>query len=155
MQNCGKHCFYWTCHIFTSLTQHALNQVEPHKLFSLCFLLFFSYSLVLLVALLSHFADWLLFLQVTMFLCCATILAIIQYCNFCQLSFWMRSVLATATGVALLLLLYSPLNRYRWALVICTHTSIPNEKIQNTHVRQQIDIKEGPVSTCQDFNVYI
>ncbi|XP_049900153.1 adenylate cyclase type 9 isoform X4 [Epinephelus moara] len=50
-------------------------------------------------------------LQVTMFLCCATILAIIQYCNFCQLSFWMRSVLATATGVALLLLLYSPLHR--------------------------------------------
>ncbi|XP_061577324.1 adenylate cyclase type 9 [Cololabis saira] len=48
-------------------------------------------------------------LQVTMFLCCATILAIIQYCNFCQLSFWMRSVLATTTGVALLLLLYSPL----------------------------------------------
>ncbi|XP_035516893.1 adenylate cyclase type 9 isoform X2 [Morone saxatilis] len=47
-------------------------------------------------------------LQVTMFLCCATILAIIQYCNFCQLSFWMRSVLATVTGVALLLLLYSP-----------------------------------------------
>ncbi|XP_029353241.1 adenylate cyclase type 9 isoform X2 [Echeneis naucrates] len=50
-------------------------------------------------------------LQVTMFLCCATILAIIQYCNFCQLSFWMRSVLATATGVALLLMLYSPLHR--------------------------------------------
>uniref|UniRef100_UPI0037E95E3C adenylate cyclase type 9 n=1 Tax=Semicossyphus pulcher TaxID=241346 RepID=UPI0037E95E3C len=49
-------------------------------------------------------------LQVTMFLCCATILAIIQYCNFCQLSFWMRSVLATATGVALLLLLYRPLH---------------------------------------------
>ncbi|KAK2815885.1 hypothetical protein Q5P01_026352 [Channa striata] len=50
-------------------------------------------------------------LQVTMFLCCATILAIIQYCNFCQLSFWMRSVLATATGIALLLLLFSPLHR--------------------------------------------
>ncbi|KAM3624231.1 uncharacterized protein V6R79_020834 [Siganus canaliculatus] len=49
-------------------------------------------------------------LQVTMFLCCATILAIIQYCNFCQLSFWMRSVLATATGVALLLLLFCPLH---------------------------------------------
>lgn len=49
-------------------------------------------------------------LQVTMFLCCATILAIIQYCNFCQLSFWMRSILATVTGVALLLLLYSPLH---------------------------------------------
>ncbi|XP_041640209.1 adenylate cyclase type 9 [Cheilinus undulatus] len=49
-------------------------------------------------------------LQVTMFLCCATILAIIQYCNFIQLSFWMRSVLATATGVALLLMLYSSLH---------------------------------------------
>uniref|UniRef100_A0A3Q4G9Q4 adenylate cyclase n=1 Tax=Neolamprologus brichardi TaxID=32507 RepID=A0A3Q4G9Q4_NEOBR len=43
--------------------------------------------------------------RVTAFLCCATILAIIQFCNFCQLSFWMRSILATATGVALLLLL--------------------------------------------------
>lgn len=61
----------------------------------------------------SHFNDSPRCLQVTMFLCCATILAIIQYCNFCQLSFWMRSVLATATGVVLLLLLYSPLHRYR------------------------------------------
>uniref|UniRef100_A0A3Q1I8V5 adenylate cyclase n=1 Tax=Anabas testudineus TaxID=64144 RepID=A0A3Q1I8V5_ANATE len=58
-------------------------------------------------------------IPVTMLLCCATILAIIQYCNFCQLSFWMRSVLATATGIALLLLLYSPLHRYQGALVIC------------------------------------
>ncbi|XP_032418528.1 adenylate cyclase type 9 [Xiphophorus hellerii] len=49
-------------------------------------------------------------LQVTMFLCCATILAIIQYCNFCQLSFWMRSVFATITGLALLLMLYSPVH---------------------------------------------
>ncbi|XP_056135837.1 adenylate cyclase type 9-like [Lampris incognitus] len=50
-------------------------------------------------------------LQVTMFLCCATILAIIQFCHFCQLSFWMRSALATVTGATLLLLLYSPLHR--------------------------------------------
>ncbi|XP_028978155.2 adenylate cyclase type 9 isoform X2 [Esox lucius] len=50
-------------------------------------------------------------IQVTMFLCCAVTIAIIQYCNFCQLSFWMRSALATAAGVALLVLLYSPLNR--------------------------------------------
>ena len=49
--------------------------------------------------------------KVTKFLCCATIIAIIQYCNFCQLSFWMRSVLATAAGAALLLLLSSPLYR--------------------------------------------
>ncbi|XP_008336045.2 adenylate cyclase type 9-like [Cynoglossus semilaevis] len=52
-------------------------------------------------------------LQVTMFLCCATILAIIQYCNFCQLSFWMRSVLATVTGVTLLVLVYIPLHKNR------------------------------------------
>ncbi|XP_030638720.1 adenylate cyclase type 9 [Chanos chanos] len=51
-------------------------------------------------------------LQSTVFLCCAVIIAIIQYCNFCQLSFWMRSVLATAAGVSLLALLYSPLSRY-------------------------------------------
>ncbi|XP_047434587.1 adenylate cyclase type 9 isoform X2 [Mugil cephalus] len=64
------------------------------------------------ISVLSHLTHSIhLPLQVTMFLCCATILAIIQYCNFCQLSFWMRSVLATATGVALLLLLYSPLHR--------------------------------------------
>ncbi|XP_068448377.1 adenylate cyclase type 9 isoform X2 [Clinocottus analis] len=64
------------------------------------------------ISVLSHLTSCVhLPLQVTMFLCCATILAIIQYCNFCQLSFWMRSVLATATGVALLLLLYSPLHR--------------------------------------------
>lgn len=63
------------------------------------------------VSVLSHFSCSLhLPLQVTMFLCCATILAIIQYCNFCQLSFWMRSVLATVTGVALLLLLYSSMH---------------------------------------------
>lgn len=62
-----------------------------------------------------------LFLQVTMLLCCATILAIIQYCNFCQLSFWMRSVLATATGVILLLVLYSPLHRYRSAHPYYSH----------------------------------
>ncbi|KAM9769892.1 adenylate cyclase type 9 [Menidia menidia] len=61
------------------------------------------------ISVLSHLVSSVhLPLQVTMFLCCATILAIIQYCNFCQLSFWMRSILATATGVALLLLLYSP-----------------------------------------------
>ncbi|CAG06080.1 unnamed protein product, partial [Tetraodon nigroviridis] len=63
------------------------------------------------ISVLSHLSCSVHPLQVTMFLCCATILAIIQYCNFCQLSFWMRSVLATATGVILLLVLYSPLHR--------------------------------------------
>ncbi|KAI5088897.1 adenylate cyclase type 9 [Silurus meridionalis] len=52
-------------------------------------------------------------IQVTMFMCSAIIIAIIQYCNFCQLSFWMRSVLATATGVSLLAVLYSAPTRPR------------------------------------------
>lgn len=60
------------------------------------------------ISVLSHFTcSCHLPIQVILFLCCATILAIIQYCNFCQLSFWMRSVLATVTGVSLPLLLYS------------------------------------------------
>ncbi|XP_034047253.1 adenylate cyclase type 9-like [Thalassophryne amazonica] len=42
-----------------------------------------------------------------MFLCCAVIIAIIQYCNFCQLSYWMRSTLATLVGLTLLALLFS------------------------------------------------
>ncbi|XP_037331874.2 adenylate cyclase type 9-like [Pungitius pungitius] len=46
-------------------------------------------------------------LQFTMFICCAVIVAIIQYCNFCQLSYWMRSVLATMVGLALLVLLFN------------------------------------------------
>ncbi|KAJ8246211.1 hypothetical protein GJAV_G00265070 [Gymnothorax javanicus] len=47
--------------------------------------------------------------QFTMFICCAVIIALIQYSCFCQLSSWMRSVLATVAGVALVVLLYSPL----------------------------------------------
>uniref|UniRef100_A0A3Q2T7E0 adenylate cyclase n=1 Tax=Fundulus heteroclitus TaxID=8078 RepID=A0A3Q2T7E0_FUNHE len=61
------------------------------------------------VSVLSHVSVHLP-LQVKMFLSCATILAIIQYCNFCQLSFWMRSVFATTTGLCLLLMLYSPVH---------------------------------------------
>ncbi|XP_015215426.2 adenylate cyclase type 9 [Lepisosteus oculatus] len=48
-------------------------------------------------------------LQFTMFICCAVIITIIQYCNFCQLSFWMRSSFATAVGAVLLAVLYTPL----------------------------------------------
>ncbi|KAM6957239.1 adenylate cyclase type 9 [Aplochiton taeniatus] len=47
-------------------------------------------------------------IQFTMFTCCAGIIAIIQYCNFCQLSCWMRSTMATVVGLLLLLLLFSP-----------------------------------------------
>ncbi|XP_075936660.1 adenylate cyclase type 9 [Anarhichas minor] len=59
------------------------------------------------VAVFSHVAcDMHLSIQFTMFICCAVIIAIIQYCNFCQLSYWMRSVLATLVGLALLTLLF-------------------------------------------------
>nr|XP_061805596.1 adenylate cyclase type 9-like [Nerophis lumbriciformis] len=44
-------------------------------------------------------------IQFTMFICCAVIIAIIQFCNSCQLSYWMRSSLATLVGLALLSLL--------------------------------------------------
>nr|XP_009297443.1 adenylate cyclase type 9-like [Danio rerio]XP_021328567.1 adenylate cyclase type 9-like [Danio rerio] len=47
-------------------------------------------------------------IQFTMFTCCAVIIAIIQYCNFCQLSFWMRSSLATLAGLTFLSVLWSP-----------------------------------------------
>uniref|UniRef100_A0A3Q1KGR2 adenylate cyclase n=1 Tax=Anabas testudineus TaxID=64144 RepID=A0A3Q1KGR2_ANATE len=60
------------------------------------------------VAVFSHVTcDMHLSIQFTMFICCAVIIAIIQYCNFCQLSYWMRSVLATLVGLALLALLFS------------------------------------------------
>ncbi|XP_024115571.1 adenylate cyclase type 9 isoform X2 [Oryzias melastigma] len=68
------------------------------------------------ISVLSHLTTSRLPFQVTMFLCCAAILAIIQYCNFCQLSFWMRSVLATTTGVTLLLLLYKTVHRLNTSL---------------------------------------
>ncbi|XP_063791093.1 adenylate cyclase type 9 [Pseudophryne corroboree] len=45
----------------------------------------------------------------TMFLCSALVIPMVQYCNFCQLSSWLRSSLATLAGAALLILLYLPL----------------------------------------------
>uniref|UniRef100_A0A8C4ZUF9 adenylate cyclase n=1 Tax=Gadus morhua TaxID=8049 RepID=A0A8C4ZUF9_GADMO len=47
-------------------------------------------------------------IQFTMFTCCAVIIAIIQYCNFCHLSYWMRSALATLVGSALVALHATP-----------------------------------------------
>uniref|UniRef100_H2LWC3 adenylate cyclase n=1 Tax=Oryzias latipes TaxID=8090 RepID=H2LWC3_ORYLA len=41
------------------------------------------------------------------FICCAIIIAIIQYCNFCQLCYWMRSTIATLVGLAMVTLLFS------------------------------------------------
>lgn len=45
--------------------------------------------------------------QSTVFTGSAVLTAVVQYCNFCQLSSWMRSSLATVVGAGpLLLLLY-------------------------------------------------
>ncbi|KAE8579111.1 hypothetical protein XENTR_v10023911 [Xenopus tropicalis] len=45
----------------------------------------------------------------TMFLCSALLIPMVQYCNFCQLSSWLRSSLATIAGATMLTLLYLPL----------------------------------------------
>uniref|UniRef100_H3DRB5 adenylate cyclase n=1 Tax=Tetraodon nigroviridis TaxID=99883 RepID=H3DRB5_TETNG len=59
------------------------------------------------VAVLSHITcEIQLSIEFTMFICCAVIIVIIQYCNFCQLSYWMRSTLATLVGLALLAFLF-------------------------------------------------
>lgn len=54
-------------------------------------------------------ADFYNKIRYTMFLCSALLIPLVQYCNFCQLSSWLRSSLATVTGAALLILLYVPL----------------------------------------------
>ncbi|KAJ7411354.1 adenylate cyclase type 9 [Willisornis vidua] len=70
---------------------------------------FFGAILVSLPALavFSHFtSDFETNIHYTMFMCCAILITIVQYCNFCQLSSWMRSLLATVVGAVLLLLLH-------------------------------------------------
>ncbi|XP_069066552.1 adenylate cyclase type 9 isoform X1 [Pleurodeles waltl] len=62
------------------------------------------------LAVFSHFTyEFETNMNYAMFLCSAILITIIQYCNFCQLSSWMRSSLATIVGVVLLILLYVPL----------------------------------------------
>uniref|UniRef100_A0A8D0LAZ3 Adenylate cyclase type 9 n=1 Tax=Sphenodon punctatus TaxID=8508 RepID=A0A8D0LAZ3_SPHPU len=59
------------------------------------------------LAVFSHFTfDFESNIHYTMFMCCAILITIVQYCNFCQLSSWMRSSLATIFGAVLLILLY-------------------------------------------------
>ncbi|XP_007937769.1 adenylate cyclase type 9 [Orycteropus afer afer] len=45
-------------------------------------------------------------IQFTTLVCSAILITVVQYCNFCQLSSWMRSSLATLVGAGPLLLLY-------------------------------------------------
>ncbi|TNN68878.1 Adenylate cyclase type 9 [Liparis tanakae] len=81
------------------------------------------------VAVFAHVAcDMRLSIQFTMFICCAVIIAIIQFCNFCQLSYWMRSVLATLVGLALLASLFSSpcggaKSRFFWSEILSNSSS--------------------------------
>lgn len=50
-------------------------------------------------------------INVTVFTGSAVLVAVVHYCNFCQLSSWMRSSLATIVGAGLLLLLYISLDQ--------------------------------------------
>ncbi|XP_063171105.1 adenylate cyclase type 9 [Candoia aspera] len=62
------------------------------------------------LAVFSHFtSEFETNIYSTMFMCSSVLITIVQYCNFCQLSSWMRSSLATLVGGVLLLLLYVPL----------------------------------------------
>ncbi|XP_069761465.1 adenylate cyclase type 9 isoform X1 [Narcine bancroftii] len=59
------------------------------------------------VAVFSHFTcEFKANVNVTLFSCCAMIITFIHYCNFCQLSSWMRFSLAAIVGALLLILLY-------------------------------------------------
>ncbi|XP_048349809.1 adenylate cyclase type 9 isoform X2 [Sphaerodactylus townsendi] len=59
------------------------------------------------IAVFSHFtSEFRNNIYCTMFMCSAILITIVQYCNFCQLSSWMRSSLATLVGGILLILLY-------------------------------------------------
>nr|XP_033819908.1 adenylate cyclase type 9 isoform X2 [Geotrypetes seraphini] len=76
------------------------------------------------IAVFSHFtSEFETKINYTMFLCSALLITIIQYCNFCQLSSWMRSSLATIVGIVLLILLYIP-----W----CTDSSVETPQLDPT-----------------------
>nr|XP_006130671.1 adenylate cyclase type 9 isoform X1 [Pelodiscus sinensis] len=83
------------------------------------------------LAVFSHFtSDFETNMHYTMFMCCAILITIVQYCNFCQLSSWMRSLLATIVGAVLLILLY---------ISLCPDSSIETshlESIQNFSSRK-------------------
>ncbi|XP_072527079.1 adenylate cyclase type 9 [Salminus brasiliensis] len=91
-------------------------------------------------------------IQVMMFLCSAIIIAIIQYCNFCQLSFWMRSVLATATGLSLIVVLFSAPARTSDLLSSSANASFPltgNNTSLDGDWTSTVD--PAPVSTALDL----
>ncbi|XP_023666351.2 adenylate cyclase type 9 [Paramormyrops kingsleyae] len=86
-------------------------------------------------------------IQFTMFMCCAVIIAIIQYCNFCQLSFWMRSILATMVGVALLVVIYNPLCRIESSSLSSRSLDWFSDQL---NVSKALDLPAEPAQRPQD-----
>lgn len=97
--------------------------------------------------------DMHLSMQFTMFICYAVIIAIIHYCNFCQLSYWMRSSLATLIGLALLGLLFmSPCRDARFESAIGYNESNSTLVMsdQSGEAPKQLDFVLGP-EACVAF----
>ncbi|XP_053220053.1 adenylate cyclase type 9 [Podarcis raffonei] len=88
------------------------------------------------VAVFSHFSlEFETNIYYTMFMCSAILITIVQYCNFCQLSSWMRSSLATLVGGVLLVLLWVPL---------CPDSSVEESYIES--------VKNFSFSSMEIFN---
>ncbi|XP_043835062.1 adenylate cyclase type 9 isoform X1 [Dromiciops gliroides] len=88
------------------------------------------------LAVYSHFtSEFETNIHYTMFMCSAILITIVQYCNFCQLSFWMRSSLATIVGVVLVILLY---------VSLC-----PDSSIETSHLDavQNFSSRKNPCNT--------
>lgn len=94
------------------------------------------------LAVFSHFtSDFETNIHYTMFMCCAILIAIVQYCNFCQLSSWMRSLLATVVGAVLLILLY---------VSLC-----PDSSVETLHLdlAQNLSSRKSPCNSSMPADV--
>ncbi|XP_074866454.1 adenylate cyclase type 9 isoform X2 [Carettochelys insculpta] len=88
------------------------------------------------LAVFSHFtSDFETNIHYTMFMCCAVLITIVQYCNFCQLSSWMRSSLATIVGAVLLILLY---------ISLCPDSSIETSHLDSV---QNVSSQKNPCNS--------
>ncbi|XP_031451131.1 adenylate cyclase type 9 [Phasianus colchicus] len=94
------------------------------------------------LAVFSHFtSDFETNIHYTMFMCCAILITIVQYCNFCQLSSWMRSLLATVVGAVLLILLY---------VSLC-----PDSSVETLHLdlAQNLSSRKSPCNSSMPAHV--
>eukprot|EP00063_Salmo_salar_P074960 XP_014049795.1 PREDICTED: adenylate cyclase type 9-like [Salmo salar] len=103
------------------------------------------------VSVFSHVTcDMHLSIQFTMLTCCAVIIAIIQYCNFCQLSCWMRSAMATVVGLVLFALLFSPPCSSANSMLFWSGDATNNSN-RSSVVHDQSEPTADPVPRLQDL----